>query len=152
MNRLRNSQSCCASGAVTARLNAAIVDTDVVSMLFKDDSRAQKYRAHVKGRLLGISFMTLAELERWSLERRSGSIRKAELEKHLTKYAVLPASRELCSKWAEVSWEGRKNGRPIQTADAWIAASALHYQVPLITNNVSDYAMISGLALLTASD
>jgi len=38
-------------------MNAAIVDTDVVSMFFKGDSRAQRYRVHVMGRLLGISFM-----------------------------------------------------------------------------------------------
>jgi len=53
--------------------------------------------------------------------------------------------------WAKVSWDARKKGRPIQTADAWIAASAIHYQVPLITNNASDYTIISGLQLLTVS-
>lgn len=130
-------------------MNAAIIDTDVVSMLFKADSRAQRYRAHITGRLLGISFMTLAELERWQLERRWGPVRRAELAQHLTMYVVLPASRDLCAKWAEVSWEARRKGRPIQTADAWIAASALHYQVPLITNNPSDYGMVSSLHVLT---
>ena len=50
-------------------MNAAIVDTDVVSMMFKGDSRALQYLPHLTGRLLGISFMTLAELERWPLER-----------------------------------------------------------------------------------
>jgi len=64
---------------------------------------------------------------------------------------VLPASRELCAKWAEVSWEARRKGRPIQTADAWIAATALYYRVPLITNNASDYEMVSQLHLLTAA-
>ena len=58
-------------------MNAAIVDTDVVSMLFKGDTRAIAYRPHIEGRLLGISFMTLAELDRWSLERNCGRVRKA---------------------------------------------------------------------------
>jgi tRNA(fMet)-specific endonuclease VapC len=133
-------------------MNAAIIDTDVVSMLFKGDSRAQRYRAQITGRLIGISFMTLAELERWPLERQWGAVRKADLVQHLTKYVVLPVNRELCTKWAEVSWESRRKGRPIQTADAWIAASALYYQVPLITNNASDYEMVGGLQLLTAGD
>jgi len=96
--------------------------------------------------------MTLGELERWQLERRWGPARKADLAQHLTKCDVLPASRELCTKWAEVSWKVRRKGRPIQTADAWIAASALYYQVPLITNNASDYEMVAGLQLLTAAD
>jgi tRNA(fMet)-specific endonuclease VapC len=131
-------------------MNAAIVDTDVVSMLFKADTRADAYRTHITGRLLGISLMTLAELERWSLERNWGERRKSELAQHLIRYAVLPVSRDLRGKWAEVSFAAKRKGRPIQTADAWIAASALYYQVPLITNNRSDYSLVDGLALLSA--
>ncbi len=131
-------------------MRAAIVDTDVVSMLFKGDTRALAYRVHVSGRLLGISFMTLAELERWSLERGWGPKRKHELAEHVSHYAVLPVSRELCVKWAEVTFAAKRRGRPVQTADAWIAASALYYQVPLITNNQGDYSYIKGLTVLTA--
>ena len=131
-------------------MNAAIVDTDVVSMLFKGDTRALAYRPHITGRLLGISFMTLAVFELWHLERKFFQIRKLELAQHLTRYAVLPVSRELCAKWAEVSFAAKRKGRPIQTADAWIAASALHYRVPLITNNRSDYSVVDGLTLLSA--
>jgi predicted nucleic acid-binding protein len=131
-------------------MNAAIVDTDVVSMLFKGDTRAVAYRPHITGRLLGISFMTLAELERWPLEREWGQRRKLELAQHLTRYVVLPVSRELCGKWAEVSFVAKRKGRPIQTADAWIAASSLYYQVPLITNNRADYSAVDGLVLLSA--
>ncbi len=131
-------------------MNAAIVDTDVVSMLFKGDTRALAYRPHIAGKLLGISFMTLAELERWSLERNWGTRRKLELAQHLTNYTVLAVNRGLCVQWAEVSVAARKRGRPIQTADAWIAASALYYQVPLITHNRGDYSMVEGLTLLSA--
>jgi len=131
-------------------MNAAVIDTDVVSMLFKGDTRALSYRRHITGRLLGISFMTLAELERWPLEREWGQGRKLELARHLTRYTVLPVSRELCARWAEVSFAAKRKGRPVQTADAWIAASALHYQVPLITNNRGDYSVVDGLTLLSA--
>jgi predicted nucleic acid-binding protein len=93
-------------------MNAAIVDTDVVSMLFKGDTRALAYRPHITGRLLGISFMTLAELERWPLERNWGQRRKLELAQHLTRYAVLPVSRELCAKWAEVFFRREEKRAP----------------------------------------
>ena len=131
-------------------MNAALVDTDVVSFLFKGDTRAVAFRKHLTGRLLGISFMTLAELERWPLERAWGPVRKRELTQHLTHYTLLPAHRELCRLWADVSFEAKRQGRPIETADAWIAASALYYQVPLITNNRNDYSMVRGLVLLSA--
>lgn len=131
-------------------MNAAVVDTDVVSMLFKSDSRALQYEIHLTGCLLGISFMTLAELERWPLERKWGATRKVQLAQYLTRYTVLPVSRDLCKKWAHVTFEAQNKGKPIQTADAWIAASALYYQVPLITHNAADYKMIRGLYILTA--
>ena len=41
-------------------------------MLFKGCARAFAFRRHIAGRLLGISFMTLAELERvWGLLRKA---------------------------------------------------------------------------------
>jgi len=36
-------------------MNAAIIDTDVVSMLCKGDSRAERHRIHISGRLLGFA-------------------------------------------------------------------------------------------------
>jgi hypothetical protein len=43
---------------------SAVVDTDVVSLTFKRDTRASLYRPHLDGRQLTISFMTVAELRR----------------------------------------------------------------------------------------
>jgi predicted nucleic acid-binding protein len=41
----------------------------------------------------------------------------------------------------------RRNGRRIETADAWIAATALLYDVPLLTHNKADYLGVPGLRL-----
>ena len=57
-----------------------VVDTDVVSYLFKSDSRALAYEEHLAGNERLVSFMTLAELDRWSLARHWGSPRKLKLE------------------------------------------------------------------------
>jgi len=42
----------------------------------------------------------------------------------------------------------RRNGRRFETADAWIAATAILYDAPLITHNVSDYLGVPGLKLV----
>jgi len=39
--------------------------------------------------------------------------------------------------------------RPIQTPDAWIAATALVYHVPLITHNRADYEMVENLEVIS---
>jgi len=43
-------------------MRSLLIDTDVVSFLFKRDTRAELYRAHLDDALQLISFMTLAEL------------------------------------------------------------------------------------------
>jgi tRNA(fMet)-specific endonuclease VapC len=58
---------------------AAVVDTDVVSYLFRGDTRAELYRPHLTDRLLIISFMTLAELRRWALKYNWGRRRREAL-------------------------------------------------------------------------
>lgn len=128
---------------------SAVVDTDVVSFLFKRDSRAELYRPHLTGKLLVMSFMTVAELDRWSLERNWGETRRARMEEHLRNFVIHPFDRALCFKWAEVSYQARLNGHPIQCADAWIAATALLHEIPLVTHNRDDYAGVDGLTLIS---
>jgi predicted nucleic acid-binding protein len=42
----------------------------------------------------------------------------------------------------------RSLGRRIEVADAWVTATALLYDAPLVTNNPSDYVGAAGIKLL----
>jgi tRNA(fMet)-specific endonuclease VapC len=95
--------------------------------------------------------MTLAELEQWMLVRNWGELRRARLEEHLQDYLLLGFDRDLCRWWATVRVASRRAGRSIEVADAWVAATALMYDIPLVTHNPSDYAGVPNLTLLTAS-
>lgn len=128
---------------------AVVVDTDVVSFLYKRDTRAALYRPHLDGQLPIISFMTLAELELWTLARDWGARRRRDLIGYLRRYSVEQSSPELCRRWAEASDSARRAGRPILTGDAWVAATALTYGVPLVTNNPDDFAGVSGLTVIS---
>lgn len=130
---------------------AVVIDTDVVSYLFKKDTRAGLYQRHLAGRLWVISFMTVAELDLWALRHHWGAVRKARMEQHLRRFVLYPFDRSLCLSWAEATDSARRNGRPIQTADAWIAATALLASVPLVTHNPADYAGVNGLTVLSAT-
>ena len=128
-----------------------VLDTDVVSFLFKRDTRADLYRPHLTGKISVISFMTLAELDRWSIERNWGANRKRKMEEHLKNFVIHHSNRELSLKWAEVSHSARRNGRPIQSADAWIAATAILHDVALITHNRNDFIGVDGLTIISES-
>lgn len=79
-----------------------VVDTDGVSYLFRRDSRAEAYRSHLTGNLLVVSFMTVAELDRWTLERDWGDSRCQQMEEYLRNFVIYPYNRRMCRKWAEV--------------------------------------------------
>jgi tRNA(fMet)-specific endonuclease VapC len=48
-------------------MKPVVLDTDVVSFLFKGDNRAERYVPQRQNRQWLISFMTEAELEQWAL-------------------------------------------------------------------------------------
>jgi tRNA(fMet)-specific endonuclease VapC len=110
-----------------------VVDTDVVSYLFKRDTRASLYRPHLTDRWVILSFMTLAELEYWVETRHWSAQRRARLHSFLSDYAVHFPDADGCRLWARVMAAARRAGRPIGPADAWIAATALLHDVPLVT-------------------
>jgi tRNA(fMet)-specific endonuclease VapC len=128
---------------------AVVVDTDVVSYLFKSDTRASLYRPHLDGQLPIISFMSLAELERWTLARGWGVRRRQDLLNYLRRYLIEPSSPDLCRLWAEAMDSARRAGKPILTGDAWVAATALAHGVPIVTNNPTDFAGVAGLTIIS---
>jgi tRNA(fMet)-specific endonuclease VapC len=130
-------------------LQAIVLDTNFVSYLFKRDTRATLYRPHLAERLPVISFMTMAELDAWAEVSRWGPRRREQMERFLAGYVIHYPDRELCRLWAGVFAQARTKGKPIQTADAWIAATVLLYGVPLLTHNAGDYAGVDRLQVVT---
>ena len=126
-----------------------IVDTDVVSFLFKGDTRAQLYRPHLQGKTLALSFMTVAELYQWAYIRNWGEQKLTRLEEQLRAYVIVPYDNELCKQWATICVERQRLGRPISVQDAWIAATALRHGCPLVTHNRDDFANITGLTVIS---
>ncbi|MBS1790575.1 MAG: type II toxin-antitoxin system VapC family toxin [Acidobacteria bacterium] len=127
-----------------------IVDTDVASYLFKEDSRAEMYEPHLAGAIASISFMTLAELEQWAILRKWGARRHAELMRFIkSRFIIIDSTAALCRQWAEVRGNVTRIGRHIETADAWVAATALLYGVPLITHNATDFEHVPGINIIT---
>jgi tRNA(fMet)-specific endonuclease VapC len=130
-------------------MSALVVDTDVVSFLFKQDTRAKLYAPRLQQVLPLISFMTMAELKQWALIRNWGQRRQQEMEAHLHRFTLVPFDRKLCETWAEIRYQAHRGGRKIETADAWIGATALLYKLPLVTHNRSHFEWVSGLTVIS---
>ena len=130
-------------------MSVVLLDTNIVSYMFKQDSRAQLYATHLIGNELAIAMMTVAELFQWSALRKWGKPRIQRLEQLLESYTILPVDIDLCRQWADVRARRTNAGSPISPQDAWIAATSLRYQIPLVTHNPIDYANIPNLTLIS---
>jgi|SRR5215204_3307248 len=129
-----------------------VVDTCVLSALFKGGPLATAYRPHIAGTSLVISFQTLAELYRWPLERGWGDMRRRNLETFIGRRCILhPFNPALCRQWAEAAYQAGQNGYTVPAADCWIAATALLHGIPLVTNNPGHYRGIPALNVVSES-
>ena len=128
-----------------------VIDTDVWSYLYKGRDEAKLYEPHLFGNILVISFQTQAELLRGALAANWGAQRRQHLESRLNKYVVEPSSYALSLRWAQAMDSARRNGRPIAAADAWVAATALHLDVPVITHNRNHFIGVDGLTIISES-
>lgn len=128
--------------------NLILLDTDVASFFLKAHPFARDYFPLVEGKIAALSFMTVAELYQWAEIRLWGPVRRAALEQHLKqRYLKLESRDELSKEWARVRAEGKAAGQPIAVQDAWIAATARYYAVPLVTHNQKHFENVEGLEL-----
>lgn len=131
---------------------AIVVDTDVFSYLYKRDSRAGLYGGHLTKETKFLSFMTLAELRTWTFLYNWGKKRKEQMEDFIFQnYGVIYADDRLCEIWAKIKSDAHKRGRPIKTADAWVASVALMFDIPLVTHNRRHFESVENLHIISES-
>ena len=126
-------------------MSAILVDTDVVGLLFSNHEESERYASEIAGQVALISFQSVGEIERWTVERSWPPERCAYMHMYLERYTLIPSSPDLCRRWAEVKAAGEEMGHPVTYGNAWIAATALLYRVPLLTHNAERYRGIPAL-------
>ena len=120
-------------------------------LVFKRHPYSEPYLELLDNEQLIISFMTLAELQLWPLRANWGARRRSIFDRYLDSFSISYCHFALCQVWAQVRNDAYQRGTPIDTADAWIAATALYLQLPLVTHSHQHYARIPGLKLLSRS-
>ncbi|WP_353930668.1 type II toxin-antitoxin system VapC family toxin [Okeanomitos corallinicola TIOX110] len=130
-------------------MSILLLDTNVVSYLFKGDTRAGEYAPILQGNRLAISFITVAELYEWAAIKQWGERRLTQLEAILASYLVIPVDVETCRIWGTIRAQQRAAGTTIASQDGWIAATAIRHTLPLVTHNPSDFQNIPNLRIIS---
>lgn len=128
-----------------------VVDTSVVSILFTPQKRPPEqvdyYQTATTGRELIISFQTVEELLFWAYSNNWGEKRYSNLLKHIREYNIIESDVKLSEISASLRSQQRKVGHTLNSGDAWIAATALLMDCPLVTDD-SDFQGIPDLEII----
>ena len=127
-----------------------VLDTNVVSYIFNGDDRAWFYVERTRGHRAIISFQTLEEIWYGAFAKGWGGRRTNELAEHLDQYEIVWAGPELMEASARLRSERKAAGREMNSADAWIAATAILLKCPLASHD-GDFSEIAGLSLIRSS-
>jgi predicted nucleic acid-binding protein len=130
-------------------MSPVVVDTDVVSLIFKRHSLSEKYIDTLDGNQVVISFMTLAELRLWTRRRSWGVERRELLARFLDRFTICHSDDALCDVWSAIRHNAFASGTVIDVADAWVAATAVYLDARLVTHNRSHFEHVAGLNLVS---
>ena len=124
-----------------------VVDTSVVSHLFRGGHIASYYAGELGGHRLVISFQTLEEIRFGAVNAGWGTRKNADLARHLLKYQVIWPNRRIVESCADLRHSAERVGRKLKTADAWIAATAIYLNCPLASHD-RDFSGVPNLTLI----
>ena len=132
--------------------NFVLVDTDVFIDLTRGKERAVQYLPLVEGQLLVLSFVTVAELWRGAYRLSYNEASRNRLRADISACVVVNPTEAITHEWARLTNECRQAGHPLcksdHAHDAWIAATARHHSLPLLTNNKRHFEGCPGLQLV----
>jgi toxin FitB len=123
-----------------------LLDTNVISELVKakPEPRVTAWIEGIDESLLYLSVLTLGEMRKGITSLRDGA-RRVSLEAWLYRDLVLRFSDRIISidldvadRWGRIAGNARK--KPLPVIDGLLAATALHYDLTLVTRNIADIA------------
>lgn len=101
--------------------------------------------ARVNPTIVFLSAVTIGELQ-YGISRAPDGQRRRHLERWLRsdvlpdfEERILPFDGEVAERWGRLRAERRKSGTPIPAIDAMIAATALQYNLAVVTRNEADF-------------
>lgn len=108
-----------------------LLDTNIVSYIMKGNSEAERYKEHLSGKRLAISFITVGELWAGAANASWVPTKRDQLRKTICRFVVIPYDYEIAQRYGEIIAHCKRSGRPI------------------VTHNPTDFEHIPGLHIIS---
>lgn len=125
-----------------------VADTNVVSYTLRDDPLADRYRPLIDGERIAVSFQTVGEIRLGQLLGHYDTPAIESWARLRRQWRIIDSNAELVEIYAALRADANRAGRRLSSQDAWVAATALWLQVPLVTHD-RDFRNIPELNVVT---
>ena len=120
-----------------------LLDTNICIYVMRGHPPAVYARFDAQTEPLGVSIVTVAELE-YGVHNSSQRLKNARaLDKFLDQLQIVPWDRACAKQYAKI--RSQTKSQPIGSEDVMIAATALALDALLVTNNGREFTRIDGL-------
>ena len=141
-------------------MSGFLVDTNVLSEFNRrgePDPLVKQWLEAADTNSLYASVLTFGEI-RLGVELLPPGKRRTQLEQWLDRDLpewfegrILPVDQAIADRWGLLRAQAQNRGRPLSVVDALLAATALQYDLTIVSRNVSDFSVV-GLAMLNPWD
>ncbi len=126
-----------------------LVDTDWAIHYMNGQPEIVQRLAELQPDSIGISMVSLAELWEGVYYSRDPAGSEQGLREFLRTVSLVPIDEEVCRRFGKERGRLRAMNRLIGDVDLLIGATALSYDLILLTNNRRHFEMIEGLRLVS---
>jgi len=132
-----------------------LLDTNVISELTKlqPEAKVVSWFHATNEELLYLSVLTIGEIRK-GIDSLPRSNKRALLESWLVndlvlRFAgrILDVNLDIAERWGLISAQAKMAGAPLAVVDGLMAATALHYNMILVTRNTKD-VQVAGINML----
>jgi tRNA(fMet)-specific endonuclease VapC len=127
---------------VEVRNPPVIVDTNALSAIADERDRIRELLGRAKG--IAVPVIAIGEYRSGIARSRDFLRYRQWLDEFLLASRVLDIDESTTHRYAEVSLELRKVGKPIPTNDIWIAALCRQHELPLLSRD-RHFDAVSGI-------
>jgi tRNA(fMet)-specific endonuclease VapC len=124
-----------------------LVDTDwIIQYLIGDPAIVSKLR-ELRPQGLAVSILSVAELYEGVYYSRNPEASQKGVENFLENLSILNINQEICRIFGRQRGNLRRQGNMIGDLDLLIAATCMHHDSTLLTNNVRHFERLEGLRI-----
>jgi predicted nucleic acid-binding protein len=128
-------------------MSGFLLDTNCISELVrpKPEPRVVEWMESTNESLLFLSVLTLGKIRKGVAGLAQGK-RRTQLETWLevdlqARYSgrVVPIDSAIADRWGLLAWEAKHKGKTLSVIDGLLAATALHYNLTVVSRNAADF-------------